>query len=236
MLSEVEKCAQNHDIKGLRYIFADCLDVDPTFEKYREDYEFCKSITGFFDQYVELSLLLEDKNKWDMKYWEQLKIDLMKNFSCKRFEHMIQVAQVVYANKISRLLDEREKQRIDMQRTNQVITTKPIASNVSPDSISTSTMEIKKIGEQSETNSAYVRKKSLNEIQEEQLEIKRREQAASYQKQLAEERAGQNHDVEKDVIAKQSSSMGNNDSKKWLGIVVVIIVVVVIVLIIMAIH
>lgn len=33
MLAEVRKCADNHDIKGLRYIFVDALDVDPTFDK-----------------------------------------------------------------------------------------------------------------------------------------------------------------------------------------------------------
>lgn len=29
---EVKKCADNGDIRGLRYIFHSCLDVDPTFK------------------------------------------------------------------------------------------------------------------------------------------------------------------------------------------------------------
>ena len=49
MLAEVKKCADRRDIKGLRYIFVDCLDVDPTFEKYKVDYEYCKKIPGMFD-------------------------------------------------------------------------------------------------------------------------------------------------------------------------------------------
>lgn len=107
MLAEVKKCVENHDIKGLRYIFVDCLDVDPTFEKYRADYEYCKSIGGMFDNYQELTGLTADERNWTTQYWEQLKLDLMKNFSEKRFEHMVKVAKVVYADKIARLLCER---------------------------------------------------------------------------------------------------------------------------------
>lgn len=32
MLTEVKKCIESNDIKGLHYIFVDSLDVDPTFE------------------------------------------------------------------------------------------------------------------------------------------------------------------------------------------------------------
>ena len=55
MFAEVKKCADNHDIKGLHYIFVDSLDVDPTFDKYREDYTYCKEIVGFFDNHVEMT-------------------------------------------------------------------------------------------------------------------------------------------------------------------------------------
>ncbi len=27
MLAEVKRCAESHDIKGLRYIFVDCLEI-----------------------------------------------------------------------------------------------------------------------------------------------------------------------------------------------------------------
>ena len=108
MLAEVRKCAENNDIKGLRYIFLDSLDVDPTFEKYREDYEYCRNMEGFFDVYRDLTELFEDNSRWTLAYWEQLKMDLMKNFSEKRFNHMIRVAQVIYAEKIARLVRERK--------------------------------------------------------------------------------------------------------------------------------
>lgn len=99
MHTEVQNCINKKDIKGLRYIFIDCLDVDPTFEKYKEDYIVCKNQMGFFEPYKELSMLTLDTTKWNMQYWERLKLDLEKNFSAKRFEHMINVAKVVYAEK-----------------------------------------------------------------------------------------------------------------------------------------
>lgn len=111
MLAEIKKCVDAHDIKGLRYIFVDALDVDPTFEKYRDDYEYCKKMAGFFEPYQELSEMTPDSTRWDMQYWVRLKTDLIKNFSEKRFEHMIRVAKVVYAEKTARLKAERKEQK-----------------------------------------------------------------------------------------------------------------------------
>lgn len=85
-----------------------CLDVDPTFEKYKEDYNYCKNLPGMFEAHINLSGMISDSGRWDASYWDQLKIDLMKNFSKERFEHMIQVAKVVYAGKIERLISERQ--------------------------------------------------------------------------------------------------------------------------------
>lgn len=109
MLAEVRKCIESNDIKGLHYIFVDCLDVDPTFEKYEEDYEYCKSISGFLEEYIEITPLINDKTKWDGQYWQKLKSDLMKNFSNRRFIHMKKVAKVIYKDKVTRLLEERNK-------------------------------------------------------------------------------------------------------------------------------
>ena len=111
MHEDVKKYAENNDIKGLRYIFVDCLDVDPTFEKYTEDFEYCKNIAGLFEAHKELTQMTENQKMWDDGYWVQLKTDMLKNFSRERFQHMRQVAQVVYAEKIVRIAAEREEQR-----------------------------------------------------------------------------------------------------------------------------
>lgn len=105
---EVKKCADNKDIKGLKYIFVDCLDVDPTFEKYKEEYGYCSKIPGFLEEYIELTPLLMGMNQWNEEYWVKLKVDLLNNFSEKRFTHMIAVAKVVKADKVKRLVKERK--------------------------------------------------------------------------------------------------------------------------------
>lgn len=107
MSSIVKKCADSGDIRRLHYIFVDCLDVDPTFEKYKSEYDYCKNVNGFLEPYQELTPFTYDKNNWNMEYWQRLKTDLTKNFSDERFQHMIQVASVIYADKIARLIKER---------------------------------------------------------------------------------------------------------------------------------
>ncbi len=108
---EVKKRVDNKDIRGLQYVFVDCLDVDPTFEKYEEDYAYCcKNAPEMFDEHEELKTpLTNDQGSWNDDYWNKLKIDLLKNFSKKRFEHMRKVAQVYYADKIKRLRKERRQ-------------------------------------------------------------------------------------------------------------------------------
>lgn len=55
MSNEVKKRVDNKDIRGLQYVFADCLDVDPTFEKYKEDFEYCrKMLPEMFESHREL--------------------------------------------------------------------------------------------------------------------------------------------------------------------------------------
>ena len=94
MHKEVKSCADKGDIKGLKYIFVDCLDVDPTFEKYKEDYEYCKNLNGLFESHRELTPFSMDKSLWNYKYWQKLKTDLLKNFSDSRFKHMIDIERI----------------------------------------------------------------------------------------------------------------------------------------------
>ena len=54
MHEQVKKYADEGNIKGLKYIFVDALDVDPTFEKYREDFHYCKGL-NLFEPNRELS-------------------------------------------------------------------------------------------------------------------------------------------------------------------------------------
>lgn len=108
MHKQVKEYLGKGDIRGLRYVFLDSLDVDPTFEDYQEDYDNCKKVSGFFDEHQKLTPVA-DRSQWNNDYWQRLKRDLEKNFSRERFEHMKAVAKVVYADKAARLLNERKK-------------------------------------------------------------------------------------------------------------------------------
>ena len=112
MIKELNRYIENNDMIGLRYIFLDCLDVDPTFEKYKEGYDRVKTIEGFFEDYVEIHPLIEDQEKWNEDYWIQLKNDLRENFSEKRFMHMRKVAKVYFSDKISKLQRQRANEKI----------------------------------------------------------------------------------------------------------------------------
>lgn len=113
---EVKECADNSDIRGLRYIFLSCLDVDPTFKKYERSFEDYKDLSGLFVPHIDEGFMSfeNDSNKWkSIDYWNQLKIDLLENFSMERFQHMREVAKVVYAEKILRLEKEQSKNEVN---------------------------------------------------------------------------------------------------------------------------
>lgn len=105
---EVIKCSDNNDLKSIKYIFVDCLDVDPTFIKYQKSYEYAKNhCDGFPEEHKELTKFESDKSKWNMNYYVKLKVDYLKNGSDERLRHMRDVVKVTHADKIERLRKER---------------------------------------------------------------------------------------------------------------------------------
>lgn len=117
MHSELKKRADDKDIRWLQYGFADCLDVDPTFEEYKEDFNYCcENVPEMFEKHMELTPRRDNQHSWTDDYWNMLKVDLLENFSRERFEHMRSVAKVVYAEKIARLEQERRQELETEQR------------------------------------------------------------------------------------------------------------------------
>lgn len=104
---ETKKLVEKGDFRALKYLFVDALDVDPTFEQFEGDYQYCKSVSGLWEPYQELTPLRSDPKEWDEDYWVHLKVDLAKNFSDRRLSHMRQVAKVVLAEKVRRIQAER---------------------------------------------------------------------------------------------------------------------------------
>lgn len=111
MDTRIKNYADNGELKELKYIFVDALDVDPTFVRYEKEYNYCKSIPGLLETHIELTPFRQDKNRWDEAYWTNLKMDLVKNFSDRRMMHMKDVAQVFLAEKVDRIMKERNTTR-----------------------------------------------------------------------------------------------------------------------------
>ncbi|MCI9077967.1 MAG: hypothetical protein HFH68_03445 [Lachnospiraceae bacterium] len=121
MHKAVKENADSGNIKELKYVFADCLDVDPTFEKYKEDYEYCqKQVPELFETHKDITPLTENQKEWNYNYWRELKIDLVNNFSKKRFEHMRKVAKVVYAEKI-KIINEKRETEAEAEKTQSTV-------------------------------------------------------------------------------------------------------------------
>lgn len=198
-----------NDIKGLRYIFIDSLDVDPTFEKYEQDYNYCKGLSGFFEEYTEITALKQNPSEWNVSYWDQLKRDLVKNFSKIRFEHMLQVAKVVYSEKIERLVSERavKKAKIETQIEKVVPTPVNIENTVTHQGRTA-------ISENTEPHISINTQKEIEESQRafEESERKKnefaRKRAESKRMQLAEKEQEQ--------------------PKKWMGIALIVAVIIVV--------
>lgn len=222
MFAEVKKCADNHDIKGLHYIFVDSLDVDPTFEKYKEDYLYCKEIVGFFDSHNDMTPIQEDKNKWNMAYWEQLKLDLVKNFSQRRFEHMLQVAKVVYSDKIERLLIEREGK-------NKMVTKDAELSDAEVKTVENKKLRITSSEEQSSVQSV----KSQIEKQDNEILAKKRALELQNQKieNVQKEQRARIEAANKAEVEKKDTVRIGQKSKKSLGITLVVLVLVVLIVV-----
>ena len=200
MNTEIKKFADSGDIKSLKYIFVDSLDVYPTFVRYEEEYNYCKSIPGLLEPHIELTPFREDKADWDEEYWTSLKMDLIKNFSDKRMTHMRDVAQVFLADKVERILAERA-------------TGNKIQKIVAP--------EAPKVAEKGSPTVSNA------ELQARKLEEKRRKLDVEY-KAAQEREAKERADREAQKRSMHASQKESNVSKKVIGIAIAAVAVAVV--------
>lgn len=195
MDKDIKKYVDQRDINTLRYVFSQSLDVDPMFEEYSEEYEYCVS-KGVFETHLEdgFTPLTNDKGKWDKSYWTKLCLDLEKNLSKKRLDHMRDVAKVVYADKIKRLKESR--------------------SEIVNDS------EINRNSINNNSNNDKIQTKSSIEERNAKLRAAKAKQEADLKRQteeLAREREQDLEQEKKECSISNSISNGGTKSKKALG-------------------
>lgn len=216
MDTQIKKYADARDLKSLKYIFVDALDVDPTFVRYEEEYNYCKDIPGLLEPYTELTPFIQDKAYWNEKYWASLKMDLLKNFSDRRMMHMKDVAQVFLAEKVQRILSERNAAAVHSVRA-----TPSSANEAKPESVTTSISNTPNISRaEQEQRELHEAKKKLDE-ENRRIEAERQAKA----RQLEQQRK---------LHQKQAQSIPTgSSSKKAIGIAVAAVVVAAVILILL---
>lgn len=235
MLAEVKKCADSNDIKGLHYIFVDCLDVDPTFEKYADDFEYCKSIKGFLEPHINMAPIMS-KDSWNKQYWEQLKLDLMKNFSEERFSHMRDVSRVIYADKIERLKQEREQKAAKSIVVPEEV--KPVEAVQTPVLETPVKQEPAKIiiNKSAKTD----RNPDVSDAEKQQKELLEKKRAlALHNQQIEREQQAQRARIEAAKQAnaeRQYNDINNQAPKKSLGVAIAVLAVAAIIVVVVLIK
>ena len=219
MNTEIKKYADSGDLKSLKYIFVDSLDVDPTFVRYKEEYDYCKSIPGLLEKHVELTPFIFDKTKWNETYWTNLKMDLIKNFSDQRMMHMRDVAKVFLADKIQRILEERATAAFS---ANEISKKSSVHESVStpkkqPDS---------KVTEFEKAN--IMSRAEQNRI----IEEDKKKLADEYKKQEEKARL-ENYERQSRAQNQEYDQNGDGISKKNIGIAVAAVIVIIVVLILL---
>lgn len=217
MDAEIKKFADSKDLKSLKYIFVDSLDVDPTFVRYEEEYNYCKSIPGLLESHIGLTPFTQNQTSWNEAYWTNLKMDLVKNFSDKRMMHMREVAKVFLAEKVQRILAERaasSKVTTPANNTTQKVV-QPIPALTAPKNNPVSQPQV--------SSKAAEQERELRETKE-RLERERKAEELKIQAENAR-REQQRYNSQSHS---QMQSKGE-DSKKFLGIAVAAVVVLVVV-------
>lgn len=217
MDAEIKKFADSKDLKSLKYIFVDSLDVDPTFVRYEEEYNYCKSIPGLLESHIGLTPFTQNQTSWNEAYWTNLKMDLVKNFSDKRMMHMREVAKVFLAEKVQRILAERaasSKVTTPANNTTQKVV-QPIPALTAPKNNPVSQPQVSSKAAEQERELRETRERLERERKAEELKIQAENARREQQRYNS-----QSHS--------QMQSKGE-DSKKFLGIAVAAVVVLVVV-------
>lgn len=195
MDKDIKKYVDQGDIATLRYVFSQSLDIDPLFDDYSEEYDYCVR-KGVFETHLEdgFTPMTNDESRWDKSYWTKLCLDLEKNLSKKRLDHMRDVARVVYADKIKRLKES-----------------KPEIVNDS---------EINRSNIDDNSNNDKIQTKSSREALNAKLRADRAKQDADVErekKKLAREREQDLEQERKERSTSSSVNNGDTKSKKAFG-------------------
>lgn len=225
MNMEIKKYADSGDIKALKYIFVDSLDVDPTFVRYEDEYNYCKSIPGLLESHVELTPFKKNKVDWDEEYWTNLKMDLIKNFSDKRMSHMREVAKVFLADKVQRILAERaSNDTVRPART-------PVAESARTDNTESITTPATEATEKQPAVSKA--EMQARQIEEDKRRLEAENKAIEAKRAREDRERAERMEQQSRVRSQAQYQNGGGSSKKAIGIAVAAVIVAVILILLL---
>lgn len=200
-MNAIKKYADQKDLQALKFIFVDALDVDPTFENYKDGYNYCKAC-GMLEPHQELTPFINDPSKWDKTYWRQLKGDILENLSEKRIDHMCKVAKVVHKDRIERILAERAERAAAAEKEKK-----------SPPSVSTQKPNVENA---TSKQAPFMSSKE----QEKWLEERRKQIAEDNQKQEQQAKQPEDHKSGRENTSYKplNTERSHSNSKKAMGI------------------
>lgn len=223
MNKEIKNFADSRDLKSLKYIFVDSLDVDPTFVRYEEEYNYCRSIPGLLERHVELTPFTQDTSKWNEDYWTSLKMDLLKNFSEERMAHMREVAKVFLAEKVQRILDERSAGRASAVK------------DKAPEQTEAASGGTKRVFQEADSNSAAFRgTMQSRKAEQDRMILEDQQKLDRAYREIEEKKLADNRRIEqqRQLYQNMNQEAPEDDfSKKAIGIAIAAVVVIAVVVI-----
>lgn len=86
-------------VRRIRIMLKDSLLIDPTFKEFDEMYNFAfNNMDGLLEDFDGDELEF-NKNNWSEDYMNELKVELMGNFSERRINHLKEVCSYLYKDK-----------------------------------------------------------------------------------------------------------------------------------------
>lgn len=83
------------NVCGVRIMMKDSLLADPSFKEFKEMEKAADSMQGLYDAH-DGKEFIEDKSKWNDEYMSRLRVQVIRNFSHERLEHLKKVTRYLY--------------------------------------------------------------------------------------------------------------------------------------------
>jgi len=127
---DFKKTVSEGDVRLVQIILKDSLIIDPTFREFNEMFEYSKNrMPGLLAEFDNGKLDYSEIN-WSKDYINELKVELMDNFSNKRIEHLKKICAYIYRDRIQNINSSHKKTAQSSEQSIKPISTGAIIVGV----------------------------------------------------------------------------------------------------------